>query len=450
MAQGALRVISGAAAGGQIPLGDDELLIGRAETGAGTLGQDPELSRRHARIYRNTEGSFVLEDLGSRNGTYLNGWRIPSPQVLSSGDQIQMGSSVLEVALAVAQARTVMRATPTAARGPMLQAVGVEKSYGDLAVLKGVDLEIQAGEICGLLGPNGAGKTSFVSIVAGLRSADAGSVQVAGIDALADSPRAREHLGIAPQDLGVYATVTVRRNLELFGEISGLRGAELKARVEHLAEALSLTPKLEALAGTLSGGQQRRLHTAMALVHKPALCILDEPTVGADIRTRQEILNVVKRLAEDGHAVCYSTHYLPEIEELGASVAILEGGRIIARGPIADLVAEHSAQGLELHFDGEAPDLDLAIDGQVVREGSVIRIQTREPTIAAAAVLGKLGSAALRLKEVEVIQASLDSVYLALTERRYSGVHPVPEDAGLVALPPPPAESLVAAVPQSG
>jgi ABC-2 type transport system ATP-binding protein len=442
-----LRVVSGAAAGSDIPL-VDEVVIGRAETGAGTLGQDPELSRRHARITR-SDDRFVLEDLESRNGTFLNGWRIPAPQVLSSGDRIEVGSSVLEVTLPVAQARTVVRPTPAAPHGPVLRAVGVEKSYGELEVLKGVDLEIQPGEICGLLGPNGAGKTSFVSIVAGLRAADAGSVQIVGIDALQESPRARAHLGIAPQDLGVYATVTVRRNLELFGEIAGLRGSQLKARVEEIAEALSLTPKLDALAGTLSGGQQRRLHTAMALVHKPALCILDEPTVGADIRTRQEILDVVKGLAKDGHAVCYSTHYLPEIEELGASVAILEGGKIIARGAIADLVAEHSAQGVELHFDGPAPDVDLAIDGRVVREGSSIRIETREPTIAAAAVLGQLGAAAMRLREVEVIRASLDSVYLALTERRYSGVHPLPQDPKLVVLPPPQAESIVAAVPQS-
>jgi ABC-2 type transport system ATP-binding protein len=447
--QAALRVITGPAAGSEISLEVEELVIGRSEAGAGSLSQDPELSRRHARISRD-EDRFVLEDLDSRNGTFLNGWRIPAPQVLTPGDRIEVGSSVLEAALPVAQARTVIRPTRAAPEGPVLRAVGVEKAYGDLQVLKGVDLEIQPGEICGLLGPNGAGKTSFVSIVAGLRSADAGSVQIVGIDALRDSPRARAHLGLAPQDLGVYATVTVRRNLELFGEIAGLRGPELKARVEQIAEALSLTPKLDAAAGTLSGGQQRRLHTAMALVHKPALCILDEPTVGADIRTRQEILDMVKGLAADGHAVCYSTHYLPEIEELGASVAILEGGTIIARGAIADLVAEHSAQGVELHFDGAAPDVDLAVDGAVVREGSVIRIETKEPTVAAATVLGRLGAAAMRLKEVEVIRASLDSVYLALTERRYSGVHPVPQDAELVALPPPPPESLVAAGPQSG
>ena len=449
MVEPALRVVSGPAAGTEIPFEGNELVLGRGEVGPGGLSQDPEVSRQHARIVRR-EGRFVLEDLDSRNGTFLNGWQIPAPQVLSSGDRIEVGGSVLEVALPVAQARTVMRPTPSAPGGPILQAAGVAKSYGDLQVLKGVDLEIQPGEICGLLGPNGAGKTSFVSIVAGLRAADAGSVQIAGIDALRDSARARAHLGIAPQDLGVYATLTVRRNLDLFGEIAGLRGAELKARVEEVAEALSLTPKLDAVAGTLSGGQQRRLHTAMALIHRPALCILDEPTVGADIRTRQEILDIVKALAGDGRAVCYSTHYLPEIEELGASVAILEGGRIIARGPIADLVAEHSAQGVELHFDGPAPDVDLAIDGRVVREGSVIRIETKEPTVAAASVLGRLGAAAMRLKEVEVIRASLDSVYLALTERRYSGVHPVPQDAGLVTLPPPPAESLVAAVPRTG
>jgi len=229
----------------------------------------------------------------------------------------------------------------------------------------------------GLLGPNGAGKTTFVSIVAGVLKADAGTVQITGVDALRDSRKARRRLGIAPQDLGLYPTMSVRRNLTYFGEIAGLRGSELSSRVEEIAEGLSLTPMLDRKAGTLSGGQQRRLHTAMALLHHPPLLILDEPTVGADIRTRQEILDQVKRLAAEGRAVCYSTHYLPEIEELGASVAILDGGRIIARGSIAELVATYSSTAVELHFEGEPPSLSLGAD--VTRENSVLRVETPDP-----------------------------------------------------------------------
>jgi ABC-2 type transport system ATP-binding protein len=276
------------------------------------------------------------------------------------------------------------------------------------------------------LGPNGAGKTTFVSIVAGLRPGDAGDVWVAGVDAIAQPREAAKFLGLAPQDLAIYPTLPVRRNLAFWGEIAGLRGAELDRQIDEVGEALSLTPMFDRRAGQLSGGQKRRLHTGMALVHKPPLLMLDEPTVGADIRTRQEILDVVKKLAEEGHAVVYSTHYLPEVEALGASVAVLEGGKIIARGSIAELVAQHSSPALELHFQGPAPE--LVWDGPVTRQNSMLRIGSENPAAIVPSVLGRLGHAASRLASVEVIQPSLESVYLALTEKRYSGIGNLPEE----------------------
>jgi len=428
----ALRVIDGPEAGGEIPLGRN-VAIGRAVEGPGNLPGDHELSRSHARIVMLAPGSYALEDSGSTNGTYLNGWRIPSSQLLSMGDRIQVGGTVLQVVLPQAgqasgahRRRQVILAGASDAeslRTPQAQATlyasGVRKSYGRLEVLKGVDLEIEPGEVAGLLGHNGAGKTTFVSCVAGLRRADAGTVLVNGVDAVNEPLQARRHLGIAPQDLGIYATLTVRRNLELFAELAGLRGQEMSSNVEEVGEALSLTPKFDAKAGTLSGGQQRRLHTGMAIVYKPPLLILDEPTVGADIRTRQEILDLVRKLADDGHAICYSTHYLPEIEQLGASVALLQGGEIIARGSIAELVSKFSKQAVELTFEGPAPDITVR-GGETKLDGSRLLITTDNAAEAAAAVLGQLGANAIRLRNVELVRPSLDAIYLTLTEQRYS------------------------------
>lgn len=445
---GALRAIAGPVAGTEIPLAD-LLLIGRAVEGPASLAADHELSRTHARITRTAQGSYLLEDLGSTNGTYLNGWRIPSAQMLSPGDCIWVGQTVLEVALPLDPERTAVRRRPVILadaagaerlRTPQSEAIlhvtDVRKSYGSLEVLKGVDLEIEPGEVAGLLGHNGAGKTTFVSCVAGLRTPDSGTVLVNGVDAVRHPLEVRRHLGIAPQALGIYPTLTVRRNLELFGELAGLRGRELSSNVEEVGEALSLTPKFDAAAGTLSGGQQRRLHTGMAMVYKPPLLILDEPTVGADIRTRQEILDVVKKLAGEGHAICYSTHYLPEIEELGASVALLQGGTVIARGSIAELVAKYSVQAVELEFDGPAPELMMR-GATVSRSGSLLLIKTDHPSEAAAAALGQLGGQAERLRSVQLVRPSLDAIYLALTEERYSRGEPRPGDGGEPGSAPP-------------
>jgi ABC-2 type transport system ATP-binding protein len=305
---------------------------------------------------------------------------------------------------------------------------GLCKSYGGLVALDGVDLGIEAGEICGLLGPNGAGKTTLVSIVAGLRHADAGQVVVNGVDALANSSEARRFIGLAPQELGIYPTVRVRDNLVCFAELAGLRGRTLADRIGEIAEILELTELLDRPARTLSGGEKRRLHTAMAMMHHPPLLLLDEPTTGVDVRTRTRLLEAVRRLAADeGTAICYSTHYLPEVEALGASVAIIEQGRIIARGSVADLVRQHGGTAVEFAFAGPPPR--LTIDRRVEIVDHKVRVYTDEPAADAARVLVQLGEATDRLRGVEIVSPSLESVFLALTGRRYTGEAELEQEA---------------------
>jgi ABC-2 type transport system ATP-binding protein len=299
----------------------------------------------------------------------------------------------------------------------VLRVRGLRKSYGQTRALRGVDLAIAAGEILALLGPNGAGKTTLISIVAGLLRPDGGAVQVAGRDALAGRRQLRGLIGLAPQDLGICPEVTVQENLRFFGELAGVDGRTLRSRIDQVSEALGLTPFLRRSASVLSTGQKRRLHTALALLHRPLLLLLDEPTVGADVHARLAILEVVRELARGGSAICYSTHYLPEVEALDASVAILEEGAIIARGRVRDLVARESRATVEMTFEGTPPAVSLA--GEVTVRGSVLRILTREaPAETIAAALGKLGEASGRLRGVEVMRPSLESVYLQLTGRR--------------------------------
>ncbi len=299
-----------------------------------------------------------------------------------------------------------------------LEVESVVKRYGDRVALDGVSLRVEPGEVCGLLGPNGAGKTTLVSIVAGLRNADSGRVSVAGIDMATGGRAARAQVGLAAQETGIYPTVTVWENLVLFADLCGYRNPQRDARVEEVAETLELTEFLPRLARHLSGGEKRRLHTAMALLHRPRVLLLDEPTTGVDVSTRARLLAAVTALAaRDGTAVVYSTHYLPEIEELGASVAILDRGRFLARGSLEDLIASHGSGGLEITFDGDAPRLR---GHEIEVDGSTLRLTTEQPGIAMAGIIGQLGNDADRVVSVDVKRPSLESVFMALTGRRYS------------------------------
>ncbi|MCS0639628.1 ABC transporter ATP-binding protein [Streptomyces sp. LP05-1] len=308
-------------------------------------------------------------------------------------------------------------ATEAGQGGPALELRGVAKRYGPVTALSGVDLEVAPGEILGLLGRNGAGKTTLMSVVAGLLRPDAGRVRVLGRDPVREPREARRRLGLAPQELGVYPPLTVRQNLTFFAELAGLRGRAASRRVEEVAEPLGLTGLLDRRAGRLSGGEQRRVHTGMALVHRPALLLLDEPTAGVDVGTREQLLELVRAMAAGGTAICYSTHYLPEVETLGGSVAMLHDGRVVARGDVKELVRRSGDSGIELTFSGSPPQ--LALPWPVVRDGRVLRLTVEQPHLVVERVMGALGAAAGELTNLRIAQPSLESVFLRVTGRRY-------------------------------
>lgn len=303
--------------------------------------------------------------------------------------------------------------------GHMLHVAGVQKAYGDVVALRGVDLDVGRGEIVCLLGPNGAGKTTLVSIVAGLRQADAGVVEVDGINARKPSVEVRRRVGLAPQDLGIYPVVSVRNNFLLFGRLAGLGERELRQRIDEIADALDITDLLDRLGGKLSGGQKRRVHTAIALLHRPPLLLLDEATAGADVETRRQILELVRGLAADGSAVLYSTHYLQEVEQLGADVVLLDDGKVIARGGVHDLISAHARPVVELIFDGDVPPLQL--DDEATVDGHKLRLPTTDPAETIATVVPQLPRGGLA--SVEIIRPNLEAVYLALAGRRYEEAH---------------------------
>lgn len=300
----------------------------------------------------------------------------------------------------------------------VLCARNLSRQYGDVRALDAVNIDIGQGELLGLLGHNGAGKTTLLSIVAGLVRPDGGSVHVCGLDAQANPLATRRMIGIAPQELAVYLALTARENLRFFGRMAGLRGSELRQRIDDVVDALELTEFVDRKAQVLSGGEVRRLHTAIAIMRRPSLLLLDEPTVGVDVETRNRILDLVKSLAESGAAICYTTHYLREVETLATSVMILDHGRVIAQGRTEDLVAQAGGVVVEVRVEGAIPP-ELSALGTVDSDEPLVRIRAPAPDVAIRNVLAVVQQAGKTLTGIEVVHPSIENVYLQLTGRRF-------------------------------
>ncbi|MQY14574.1 putative ABC transporter ATP-binding protein YadG [Streptomyces sp. RB5] len=292
----------------------------------------------------------------------------------------------------------------------MLEAHELRKSYGRSPALDGFGLTVAAGEIAGLIGHNGAGKTTFVEIVTGLTRPDSGSVTVAGVDALRRPRAARRLFGVAPQETALYAAATVRDQLRLHGALAGLRRRALHRAVARTAEELRLTGCLDTRAGLLSGGQRRRTQAATALMGDPPLLLLDEPTAGADPETRDALLAAVRARAAAGAAVLYTTHYLPELTDLDATLAVARAGRVIARGTRAELLRGLPGE-LRLVLDPAGAPLPAGTPARSY-EG-VLRVPARDP----AAELARLLAAGCRPASVDVRRPGLDDLYRSLAAK---------------------------------
>jgi ABC-2 type transport system ATP-binding protein len=288
----------------------------------------------------------------------------------------------------------------------VLAVTGLVKAYGARRALDGFDLTVQPGEIVGLVGRNGAGKTTFVEVVSGLVRPDAGRVRIAGLDGLRDSRAARRLIGVAPQEQALYLPATVREHLRLFGALAGLRANRLRAAIDTTAEELQLTDVLDRPVGLLSGGQRRRAQAACALLPSPAVLLLDEPTVGADPTTRAALLAAVSARAARGAAIVYTMHYLPELADLAATLAVADAGRVIARGNQAELLAGLPTE-VRIGFVGGVP-AHLAERGRVIAD--VLHVNSFDP----AETLATLLSAGHQPASVDIIRPGLDDLYRAI------------------------------------
>jgi len=215
----------------------------------------------------------------------------------------------------------------------------VVKRYGNFVALDHLNLNIIEGEVLGLLGPNGAGKSTTIRILCGLINSDSGDIKVFGQDQNINNLKIRQDIGLVTQEITIFTDLTAEANLKYFGGLYGLRGAELNANVKEMLEFVGLSEHAKKKPKTFSGGMQRRLNIACALVHKPKLVIMDEPTVGIDPQSRNHILESVKKLAEKGTTVIYTSHYMEEVQAISDRISIMDSGRVIVEGTIDELVS---------------------------------------------------------------------------------------------------------------
>lgn len=235
---------------------------------------------------------------------------------------------------------------------PLLHAEGLSKCYAGMEqpAVKSFDLELLRGEFVGLLGPNGAGKTTTISMLSTLIHPDSGSLTISGCDAISSPQTIRSTLGVVPQELALYSTLTLRENLTFWGRLYGVRGALLTQRIQECCEFVALTDVLDRTIDTYSGGMKRRANLAAGILHQPDLLFLDEPTVGIDAQSRHQIINNLRHLNRNGMTMVYTTHYMEEVQQLCSRVIIVDEGAVVTTGDVALILAEHECSHLEELF----------------------------------------------------------------------------------------------------
>jgi len=292
----------------------------------------------------------------------------------------------------------------------MIRTIGLRKQYGKLVAVDDVALEVRRGETFGLLGPNGAGKTTTIHMLVGALRPDAGHVEVNGRRD-PTQPAVRRDIGIAPQKLSLYEELSCIENLRFFARLHGVSAPDIPARIEWALDFARLGDRRKDRVCTYSGGMQRRLNIAVALLHDPPLLLFDEPTVGVDPQSRNHIFQNIEALRAEGRTVIYTTHYMEEAERLCDRVGIMDHGRLLAVDTVANLVGAHGGASLVTAELDRPPEPTVDLPGTL--DGTTLRIETQRPFDE----VGALASSGLRIRTLHIERPNLETVFLNLTGR---------------------------------
>lgn len=303
-----------------------------------------------------------------------------------------------------------------------VQFVDLARSFGDFEAVRGISMEIPAGETFGLLGPNGAGKTTTLLMLSTLLAPTRGDVVVFGASVVQNPAEVRRRVGLAPQQISLYPTLTAQENLEFFGKLHGIEPRTLEGRVDRLLDMVGLTPRRDDLVRTYSGGMQRRLNLACSMVHHPRLLLLDEPTANVDPQSRENLLEVIQQIAASGTTVFYTTHYIEEAERICDRIAIIDHGRIVGMGTLRELLGGIGmGEVIEIRSAVLASDAaSLAGLDQVVKiehDGELVRIYVKDAASALSVIPAALQKLGDQIESLEVYRISLERVFMDLTGR---------------------------------
>ncbi len=306
---------------------------------------------------------------------------------------------------------------------PAIEVLNLHKSFGETKAVQGVDFTVQQGEIFSLLGPNGAGKTTTISMLSCLLRPDEGDARVMGHSIRTEQMGVKSALGVVPQEIALYEDLSARENLTFWGKMYNLRGSALKARVEEVLDVIGLRDRAKERVGKYSGGMKRRVNIGVALLHKPKVIYMDEPTVGIDPQSRRNILDSVVALKDQGMTVLYTTHYMEEAQELSDHIAIMDHGKMIASGTNDELVKLVGGQTrIDLTLDVEASavlDDWRAVEGvsQVSADDGLVTVLVDDSNAVLPRLFDVTNRLSARITSVDILEPNLEAVFLYLTGR---------------------------------
>ncbi len=418
--------LSGEYAGSELPV-SGPIVVGRDAVADVVLTQDSEISRRHA-TFSPAGGGLTVQDLGSTNGTNVNGYRIDGAVTLSTGDRVDVGQTAIEVRLPAAPPVEQLAAPAAAQATNSIEVEGLVREFknGPRAV-DGIDLHVNPGEIFGFLGPNGAGKSTTVHMLTTLLPPSGGVARVAGYDVGSQGPQVRSAIGVALQDAALDPALNAWEHMALQTALQGIPKRERADRAAELIERVGITYAADRRVGGYSGGMKRRLDLALALVHRPQVLFLDEPTTGLDPQSRTALWEEVNKLARgEGMTVFLTTQYLEEADLLADHIAIIDHGEIVARGTPDQLKAEigrPTVEAIPLNQSDWAPIAEvLQRFGELstaAHKGVAVRLNQGVDGLAD--IVRALDGAGLRVANLDLHSPTLDDVFLAKTGRPLEG-----------------------------